>query len=64
MSALEVAKVSFDGAEALLRGHTSLRKKFRSKLSFGSTRSDKAPISPAGSAEQGSPPTINRKSLP
>ena len=60
MSALNVAKVSFDGAEALLRGHTSLRKKFRSKLSFGSTKSDTAPISPPGSTEQGSSPTINR----
>ena len=64
MSALKVAKTCFDGAEALLTGHTSLRKKFRSKLSFGSMRSDKAPISPTGSTEQVGPPTINRKSLP
>ena len=64
MCALEVAKVSFDGAEVLLRGHTSLRRRFRSKLSFGPTRSDRAPMSPAGSTEQVSPPRISRKSLP
>ncbi len=57
MSALQVAKVSFDGAQALITGHVSFRKKFRSKLSFGSTRSDKARISPSGSPDQSRPPT-------
>ena len=64
MNALKVARLSFDGVEALLTGHTSLRKKFRSKLSFGSTKSYKVPTSPSGSTEQVSSQKIHRKSLP
>ena len=64
MNALKVARLGFDGAEALLTGHISLGKKIRSKLSFGSIKSYKVRTSPSGPTEQVSPQKIHRKSLP